>query len=127
MRESSVHLLLCSLFDFLLRSEEYGYPPINILHRIATEGHAAPAGRPGHRILCEDMDRDLRQCQMAFNTLSLGDRIVVVCKHMPPPQFAGLPMYKKWGDVEKARYLQVPTKTFKTKYKGCTRKMKKCL
>ena len=126
MREDSVHMLLCALFHWHFSQEEYGYPPINVLHRIAHEGHVSATGRPGHRVLCPDMDPSLMRCQRAFNCLPLGDKIVVVAKHMPQPlKEDGTPVYKKWGDIEKARYLNEPVGAFKNKYKQCIRRMQR--
>ena len=97
-----------------------GLPPINILHRVMTEGNVTRSGQPGSTILCPDMPADLRRVQSAFNSMSVAQKTIVVTKHMPRPlKEDGTPQYKKWGDREKAQYLQEPMNTFRSKYRNC--------
>ena len=117
-------MLLAGLFHWHLAMELEGLPPINILHRVMTEGQVGKSGRPGSRILCPDMHPDIRKAQKAFNGLSLDKKIIVITKHMPVPlKENGEPEFKKWGDREKAQYLQTPMQTFKVKYKSCCREV----
>jgi hypothetical protein len=128
VKEDSVHLLLSSLFHWHMAMVMDGLPPINILHRIMTEGSVTRSGQPGSTILCPDMHPDLRRVQKAFNGLDLAQKIIVVTKHMPVPlKEDGTPQYKKWGDREKSQYLQEPMTTFKSKYRGCLRSVKRHL
>ena len=125
MNENSVHLLMCALFHWHLAMDMGGLPPINILHRVATEGNVTRTGRAGSTILCPDMAPPLRRAQHAFNGLELAQKIIVVTKHMPVPlKDCGKPQYKKWGDREKAQYLQEPMTAFKSKYRGALRNIK---
>jgi len=120
-KASIAHLSLCALFAWHLRSEDNGFPPINIFYKVMTGGRS---GVPGHRILCPEMDINLRKTQFAFNTLDIAEQIVVVTKHMPCPlNEDSAPKYKKWGDREKADYLNESLGAFKGIYKRSCRKI----
>ena len=121
---NSAHMLLAGLFHWHLAMELEGLPPINILHRVMTEGNVTRSGKAGSTILCPDMHPDIRRTQRAFNSLSLDNKIIVVTKHMPVPlREDGTPQYKKWTDREKAQYLCEPMQSFKVKYKSCCREV----
>ena len=125
MNENSVHLLMCALFHWHMSMEMDGLPPINILHRIMTEGNVTRSGHAGSTILCPDMAPQLRRAQAGFNSLELAQKIIVVTKHMPPPlKEDGSPQYKKWEDLEKSQYLQTPMVEFKNSYRRALRKIK---
>ncbi len=116
MNKASVHLMLADLFNWHLTSETSGWPPINILHRMM-EGTSASSGRPGHRVLCREMNSDQLKTQKAFNSLSLDLQIIVCAKHARcPKKEDGTPQYPKWRDIEKAHYLTETTRVFGYKY-----------
>ena len=122
MRESSVNLLLASLVEWHIKSNDSGFPPVGIMHRIAHEGPAAGGSRKAsHKILCADMSTDLRRTQSAFNALDYDLRLVAVVKHSPVPIVNGKPRYKFWGDREKAHYLGQKLTTFKGRYRKVLR------
>ena len=124
MNENSVHLLMCALFHWHMSMEMDGLPPINILHRVMTEGAVTRSGHAGSTILCPDMSPQLRRAQAGFNSLELAQKIIVVTKHMPVPlKDCGKPQYKKWGDREKAQYLNEPMSVFKVKYRKICRQL----
>jgi hypothetical protein len=123
--ESSIHLLLGSLFEYYLRAEDSGFPPQSILYRIATEGFASRPQRAGHNILCADMTSDLRRVQAGYNALDYELKIIVAMKHSPPPlKEDGKLAHKCWGDREKAQNLDIPASIFKSKYRKSLRKIK---
>jgi hypothetical protein len=118
------HLLLGGLCHWHLSSDDDGWPSTSIFYRMAQGGNSRVP--PGHKILCREMTPDLRRAQVAFNTLDVDEKIIVVVKHMPPPKKeSGLPMFKVWGDLEKARYLEESVREFKTRYKRICRKVTK--
>ena len=123
--ESAVHCLLCDLFAWYIKTESWGMSPINMLIRMKEGTIGTP--QSGHKILCPEMRTETRLVLVAFNGLEFPDQAIVVTKHMPVPLEDGKPKYKKWGDNEKARYLNESTWDFKSKYRKCLRKMKKLL
>ena len=128
MNKDSVHLMLTDLFNWHLTSETSGWAPINILHRISTEGNVVRSGRPGSKILCREMSTDQLRTQKAYNSLNTGLKIVVCAKHMAVPlKEDGMPQYKKWGDIEKAHYLTESVGVFKGEYKKALRLMQKSM
>ena len=109
--------MLSDLFNWHLTSETSGWAPINILHRISTEGNVVRSGRPGSKILCREMTTDQLRTQKAYNSLSLPLKIIVCAKYMPVPlKEDGTPQYKKWGDREKADYLTETVRVFNYQY-----------
>ena len=128
MNKASIHLMLADLFNWHLTSNTTGWAPINILHRVSTEGNVARSGRPGHRVLCREMSPDQRRTQMAYNSLPLDLQIVVCAKHVEIPlNEDNTPMYAKWGDIEKAHYLTESVGVFKNQYKRAIRHVQKSL
>jgi hypothetical protein len=70
------------------------------------------------------MNKDLRLIQHLFNHLPHADRIIVISKHMPPPlDGEGEPLYEKWGDKEKSKYLNEPIGQYKSKYRRICRQV----
>jgi hypothetical protein len=128
VNKASVHLMLADLFNWHLTSETSGWPPINILHRVSTEGNVTSSGRPGHKVLCREMNPDQRRIQKAYNSLSTELKIVVCAKHMGVPlKEDKTPIYNKWGDYEKAHYLTESIGVFKNQYKRAIRGLQKTL
>ena len=110
--------MLADLFNWHLTSETSGWAPINILHRISTEGNVVRSGRPGSKVLCREMSIDQLKTQRAYNSLPLDLKIIVCAKYMPVPlKKDGEPEYKKWGDREKAHYLTETVRVFNYQYK----------
>ena len=128
MNTASVHLLLADLFNWHLTSETSGWAPINILHRVSTEGNVVRSGRAGHSVLCREMNTDQRRIQMAYNSLPVDLKIVVCAKHMEiPKKEDGTPEFSRWGDREKALYLSESIGEFKNQYRRALRKLQKTL
>ena len=85
-----------------------------------TEAQVNRVGKPGHRILAPEMHRDARFIQPAFNTLSVGDKLIVLTKHRPRPEG-----YEAWGSKEMAHYLNEPSAgAFNAKYNKILKKLK---
>ena len=122
-REKGIeHWLLMHLVNYMFSAHDSGFPSISILHRVSTEGHVERPNRPGHKILCKEMTREQRLVQPAFNSLEDGEKNVVIVKYMPY-----LIDERVAIDRERAKFMGMTLRTFRTIYYRAAKKVKKRL
>jgi len=121
---SEVHLALNCVVNYLYGAGDEGWPQISVLGRVSEEGPTVSSGRPGHKILCKEMDRGVAWAMPAYKALDKPEQQVVNVKYM---YYVVGKNGRKATDVDRAKLLAISVRHFSRRYNDAARKVKKLL